>query len=76
LLPAILPQHDHTLAVDLGDDSLYRAFPDLEGHFQTNPQPTQGLQGFLLLQFINALADILVQFQQLVDAHVFNAHER
>ena len=76
LLPAILTQHDHTLAVDLGDDPQHRSFSAFEGHFQTNPQPTQGLQGFLFLQFINALADVLVQFQQLVDAHVLNAPER
>ncbi len=52
----------------------HQPFPTLERYLQPDPQLTQGLQGFLFLQFINALADILVQFQQLIDAHVVNAH--
>lgn len=63
MLGAVVTQHDHTLAVDLRDDSQNWAVPSFEGHFQPHPQLAQRLQIFLILQFIDALTDIPVQLQ-------------
>ncbi|AHI33440.1 hypothetical protein [Marinobacter salarius] len=60
MLPAILTQHDHALAVDLGDDPQHDAFPALEGYFQAHPQLTQRLEIFLIPQFVDAPSVSLV----------------
>jgi hypothetical protein len=74
LLLAVLGQHDHAFAVDLGHNPHRLPISTAEAHFQPHAQLAQSLEIFLIVQFVNALADELVQFQQMVDGQIINAH--
>ncbi len=75
MLGPVVTQHDHALAVDRAEDPQNWAVPTFEAHFKTHPYLTKNLRGLLIMQFIDALADIPAQLQRLIDAQIVNAYE-